>query len=258
MSGSTRSAKATVSLWKASQTTRKGIRNSPSSSFAFSISRTAMVFMVEFQAMLAMKIISVSSRYGSPRLAWVMTVCIRPCAESGCSQENAWSIRIGVPSSPIASSSGLAGKPSGAALSGVSGLSISGELKARKFGTMWRGYGALWRKPPGASMVPSTLIRMARARTVWKPFECAARPRIAWKATGRPCVVACFLPQASVQAIGSSKACSNAAVPSSWASFAMRSAGMPVIVAAHSGVHAATRSRSSWKAGATRRPSASV
>ena len=166
MSGSTRSAKATVSLWNASQTTRNGILNSPSSSLAFSISRTAMVFMVEFQAMLAMKIMSVSSRYGSPRVALVITVCIRPCADSGCSQENAWSMRIGVPSSPMASSSGLAGKPSGAALSGVFGLIMSGELKARKFGTMWRGYGALWRKPPGASIVPSTLISTASARTV--------------------------------------------------------------------------------------------
>ena len=154
--------------------------------------------MVEFHAMLAMKIISVSSRYGSPRVAFVITVCIRPCADSGASHENAWSIRIGVPSSWIASSSGLAGKPSGAALSGVFGLSISGELKARKFGTMWRGYGALWRKPPGRSIVPSTLISTASARIVWKPFECAARPRIAWNATGRACVVSWRLPQASV------------------------------------------------------------
>ena len=44
-----------------------------------------------------------------------------------------------VPSAWIASSSGFAGKPSGAALSGVLGLSMSGELKARKFGTTWRG-----------------------------------------------------------------------------------------------------------------------
>ena len=88
-------------------------------------------------------------------------------------------MRIGEPSSWMASSSGLAGKPSGAALSGVFGLIMSGELKARKFGTMWRGYGALWRKPPGASMVPRTLISTASARTVWKPFECAARPRMA-------------------------------------------------------------------------------
>ena len=39
---------------------------------------------------------------------------------------------------------------------------------------------------------------------------------------------------------------------------AMRAAGMPVIAAAHSGVHGATRSRSSWNDGATRVPSASV
>ena len=48
--------------------------------------------------MLAMKISSVSMRYGSPRNALVITLCIRPCAESGCSHENAWSMRIGAPS----------------------------------------------------------------------------------------------------------------------------------------------------------------
>ena len=48
-----------------------------------------MVFMVEFHAMLAMKIIKVSMRYGSPRVALVITVCIRPCADSGASHENA-------------------------------------------------------------------------------------------------------------------------------------------------------------------------
>ena len=124
---------------------------------------------------------------------------------------------------------------------------------------MWRGYGALWRKPPGASMVPSTLISTASARTVWKPFECAARPRIAWKATGRACVVGCTLPQASVHGIGSSKACFSAVSPSLVRrACRMRAAGMPVIASAHSGVQLATRSRSSWNDGATRVPSASV
>ena len=40
-------------------------------------------------------------------------------------------MRMGEPSGLIANSSGLAGKPSGAALSGVLGWIISGELKAR-------------------------------------------------------------------------------------------------------------------------------
>jgi len=66
------------------------------------------------------------------------------------------------------------------------------------------------------------------------------------------------LPQASVQAIGSSNACCSAVSPSSCASFLMRPASMPVIAAAHSGVHGATRSRRSWNDGATRVPSASV
>ncbi len=47
---------------------------SPSSVLSFSILRTSDVFMVEFQAMLAMKIISVSMRYGSPRHAFVIDV----------------------------------------------------------------------------------------------------------------------------------------------------------------------------------------
>ncbi|CAA2109013.1 hypothetical protein VVAX_05283 [Variovorax paradoxus] len=94
-------------------------------------------------------------------------------------------------------------------------------------------------------MVPSTLMRIASARTVWKPLECAASPRIAWKATGRACVVGCFLPHASVHGMGSSKACFSAVSPISRASLRMRCASMPVMPCAHSGVQLATRSRSS-------------
>ena len=125
MSGSTRSAKATISDWNASQTIRKGILYS-SPSFALSISRTVDVFIVEFHAMLAMKIINVSMRYGSPLTALVITLCIMPCADSGYSQENALSMRIGEPSGLTASSSGCAGKPSGAAGRGVFGWTCSG------------------------------------------------------------------------------------------------------------------------------------
>jgi hypothetical protein len=62
VSGSRRSANAVISDWNASHTTRKGILYSPLSSRSFSIRRTSMVFMVEFHAMFAMKIISVSRR----------------------------------------------------------------------------------------------------------------------------------------------------------------------------------------------------
>ena len=62
-------------------------------------------------------------------------------------------------------------------------------------GGIGRGNGALWRKPPGRSMVPSSVIRIASARMVWKPLECAASPRIAWNATGLPVTVSCSLPQ---------------------------------------------------------------
>ena len=47
-------------------------------------------------------------------------------------------------------------------------------------------------------------MRIASARMVWKPFECAARPRIAWNATGFPVTVSCSTPQLSVHGIGSS------------------------------------------------------
>ena len=85
-------------------------------------------------------------------------------------------------------------------------------------------------------MVPSSDIRIASARMVWKPLECAARPRIAWNATGLPVTVSCSLPQESVQAIGSSIFWSRAVMPISCARRRMVSAGMPVICAAHSGV----------------------
>jgi hypothetical protein len=85
-------------------------------------------------------------------------------------------------------------------------------------------------------MVPSTVIRMLSARMVWKPLECAARPRMAWKATGLPVTVSCSLSQQSVQVIGSSIFWSRAVTPISCASRRMVSAGMPVMPSAQSGV----------------------
>ncbi len=107
-------------------------------------------------------------------------------------------------------------------------------------------------------MVPSSDIRMDIARMVWKPLLWAARPRMAWKATGLPVTVSCSLPQESVQAIGSSIFWSRAVTPISCATRRMVSAGMPVICAAHSGVYSLTRSCSNWKAGFTGVPSGSL
>ena len=240
VSGSTRSANAVISDWKASQTTRNGILYSPASfpsaCLSFSMRRTSDVFIVEFHAMLAMKIISVSIGYGSPRHALVITLCIIPCTASGYSHENALSIRTGVPSSLTNRSSGSAGQPSASPSSGWSGLTASGVFGVLAHGGIGRGNGALWRKPPGRSIVPSSVIRIASARIVWKPFECAARPRMAWKATGLPVTVSCSLPQMSVHAIGSSIFWSRAVMPISWARRRIASAGMPVMPAAHSGV----------------------
>ncbi|MCY1364699.1 hypothetical protein D9M69_515150 [compost metagenome] len=108
-----------------------------------------------------------------------MTLCIRPWADSGCSQEKPLSIRTGWPWLSTNRSSGLSGQPSGAPSSGVSGLTACGPLGGRALGGTARGYGALCRKPPGRSMVPSSDIRIASERMVWKPLECAASPRMA-------------------------------------------------------------------------------
>ncbi len=95
----------------------------------------------------------------------------------------------------------------------------------RAQGGIGRGNGALWRKPPGRSIVPSSDIRIASARIVWKPFECAASPRIAWNATGLPVTESCSLPQESVHGIGSSIFSSRAVMPSSCARRRMVAAG---------------------------------
>jgi len=112
----------------------------------------------------------------------------------------------------------------------------SGVLGVLAQGGIGRGKGALWRKPPGRSIVPSSVIRIASARIVWKPFECAASPRIAWNATGLPVTVSCSLPHMSVHGIGSSIFASRAVMPISCARRRIASAGMPVMPDAHSGV----------------------
>ena len=121
---------------------------------------------VAFHAMLAMKISSVSSLYGSPRQALVMTLCIRPCTDSGYSQENALSMRTGVPSLSTNRSSGSAGQPSARPSSGLPGRTPSGPFGVFAQGGIGRGNGALWRNPPGRSMVPRTLINIDSARIV--------------------------------------------------------------------------------------------
>ncbi len=98
-------------------------------------------------------------------------------------------MRTGAPASSTKRSSGSAGQPRAMPSSTEFGFTASGVLGVLAQGGMGRGKGALWRKPPGRSMVPSRVIRMASARMVWKPLECAARPRMAWKATGLPVTV---------------------------------------------------------------------
>src|SRR5215469_7230537 len=126
-----------------------GILYSPFSCLSASILRTSTVFIDEFHAMLAMKISRVSMGYGSPRHAFVMTLCIRPCTASGYSHEKALSMRTGPPASSMNRSPGAAGQPSGPEGSGVFGLTSFGLLGGFAEGGTARGYGDLWRKPPG-------------------------------------------------------------------------------------------------------------
>ena len=76
-------------------------------------------------------------------------------------------MRTGLPAPSTNRSAGPAGKPSGAPPSGVFGFTASGEVGRRAYtGGVPRGNGALWRKPPGRSMVPRSDIRIESARTV--------------------------------------------------------------------------------------------
>jgi hypothetical protein len=118
----------------------RGMRYSPvAGSRAVSISIVPETFMAEFQAMLAMYRNSVSIGYGSPRYALVITRCISPWAASGASQENALSIRQGVPSASTSRSSGSIGKPSGGPGSGRSGATSPG--RPAGFGPAGTGFG---------------------------------------------------------------------------------------------------------------------
>ena len=77
------------------------------------MSMVPAAFIAEFQLMFAMNMNRVSIGYGSPFQALAMTECIMPCAAIGASQENALSMRIGVPSASTSRSSGPWVKPSG-------------------------------------------------------------------------------------------------------------------------------------------------
>ena len=159
--------------------------------------------MAEFQAMFAMYMNSTSIGYGSRSWAFLITRCIRPWAASGASHENARSMRLGVPSSSTSRSSGPLGKPSGGPGSGSPATTSPTLPAGRGAGGIGLGNGGLKRKPPGTSMVPSRICRTWSARQVWKPLACAEIPRMACMLTGRPVMVSCRRPQASVQGTAS-------------------------------------------------------
>ena len=61
-----------------------------------------------------------------------MTLCIMPCADSGCSHENAWSMRMGAAvGMDRPALQGWPESPAARLLSGVLGLIMAGSLKAR-------------------------------------------------------------------------------------------------------------------------------
>ena len=93
--------------------------------------------------------------YGSPAQALLITMCIKPCAERGCSQLKALSILVGFPSLSISRSLGDVGKPSGIPSNGLFAL----ESFPAGFGpgTTCFGKGGLYLKPPGVSIDPKKI-----------------------------------------------------------------------------------------------------
>ena len=145
-------------------------------------------------------------------------------------------MRSGLPNSSITRSSGRVGKPSGGRDSGVFGALMMSMLFSGSWcGGIGFGYGARARKLPGASSAPSSIWIMWIARQEWKPLECAAMPRIAYIATGRPTTLSCLRPHTSVHSIGSSTVSLNATCAISSAMRSMVSAGRPHSSATFSG-----------------------
>ena len=130
--------------------------------------------------------------YGSPAHALAITMCIMPWEASGASQENALSMRSGVPAPSTSRSSGPCTKPSGMPSSGV----FAATFLPAGFGPhgIAFGYGALKRNPPGHSTEPSSNCSRWIARQVWKPLEWAEMPRMACMAIGRPTILVVFAP----------------------------------------------------------------
>jgi hypothetical protein len=164
-------------------------------------------------------------------------------------------MRTGSPSASTKRSSGLAGQPSGMPSSGVLGWTASGPCGGLAQGGIGRGKGALWRKPPGRSMVPSRVMSTPSARMVWKPLEWAAMPAHGMEGDR----IAGHRRMLVVPAVGPGDRQLDLLVARGDAHLMresrMVSAGIPVISAAHSGVQGSSRSLSSWKAGLTGIPS---
>ena len=170
-------------------------------------------------------------RYGSPRQALVMTLCIRPCTASGYSHENALSMRTGLPSSSTNRSSGDAGQPSASAgerrvrLAPRPGCSAASRSAGSRAGTApcgeSRRAGRSCRaatsgsRARGSSGSRSNAPR-ARASRGTRP-DCRSRSRAR-------------RPSESVQGIGSSIFWSRAVTPISCARRRIVAAGMPVML----------------------------
>ena len=192
--------------------------------------------------MFAMKISSVSMRYGSPRHALVITLCISPCADERVLPRerlvDAHRRAVGVDRELVGVGRDSRAAPRRAACSaGSSSGELNGCGSSARCGAGTAPCGGSRR---ARSIVPSTLISTASARIVWKPFECAARPRIAWNATGLPVTVACSLaPGVGPGDRQLERLVAARCRPSRARACGCVAAGMPVIAAAHSGVQSA-------------------
>ena len=189
MSGSRRSANAVISDWKASHTTRKGILYSRLPVLVAVVQHPPHLHGVhgrvprhvrheDHQRVDAVRI--AAPRVGDhvvhqPVRRRAGTPTRRPCRCAPAS-----------PSPSTNRSSGEPGQPSARPPSGVSGLIASGPLGGFAGGGIARGNGALWRKPPGRSIVPRSAHQDRRARESCGSRSSARRAR-ASRGTRRGC-----------------------------------------------------------------------
>jgi hypothetical protein len=117
----------------------------------------------------------------------------------------------------------------------VERLAGTGAEMGARVGARGLGVGRLEAEGAGRVHRADQAWRRWSARAVWKPFEWAEMPRMAWMATGRAVKPAWVSPRKSVQGCGTVKDRSKAAWAISAASAWMRAGERPVRAATVSG-----------------------